>query len=95
MGVDSQEQMAALIPAQPLAPAHIRQAGQPARATALGRPRGNAGAVEGFVRAPLGYRERHEVQQTHHQRCLLLAHLAGELIRAGTVGKAARTGRRA
>ena len=49
-GVDRQEQMESLIPAQPVAPAHIRQAGQPARATALGIPRGGAGAVEGFVR---------------------------------------------
>jgi len=50
-GVDRQQQMDTLIPAQPVAPAHIGQVRQPARATALGIPRGDAGAVQGFIEA--------------------------------------------
>src|SRR5919205_3134753 len=79
--------MEALIPAQPVAPANIGQARQPARATALGLPRGDAGAVEGFVRTPLGCQELHEVQKTRHQHCILLAHLAVELLPRGQGGK--------
>jgi hypothetical protein len=71
-GIDRQEQMAALIPAQPVAPANSGQAWQSARAAALGIPRGDAGAVQGFVRASLGRQHLHEVQKTGHQRRILL-----------------------
>ena len=55
--VDRQQQMEPFIPAQAVAPANIRQAGQPARPPALGIPRRDPGAVEGFIGAVLGRQE--------------------------------------
>ena len=81
--VDCQEQMEAFIPAQPVAPANSSEAGQPAHATVLGIPRGDARAVEGFVRTPLGRQQRDEVQTTRHQRLIRLAHVAIELLPGG------------
>ena len=74
-GVDRQQQMEAFIPTQPVAPANIRQAGQLARATALGIPRAGAGAVESFVRAPLGRQELDERQKKCDQGGVLPADL--------------------
>ena len=82
-GVDRQQQMEAFIPTQPVAPANIRQAGQPARATALGIPGRDTGAVQGCVRTPLGRHERHEVPKKGHQRLVLRPPLAVALLARG------------
>jgi len=89
-GVDRQQQMEAFIPTQPVAPANIRQAGQPARATALGIPRAGAGAVDSFVRAPLGRQELDERQKnaTRAACCRRTCRLYGS--RVGSAGKAGR-----
>src|SRR5262245_29813308 len=67
--------------------ANIGQARQPARAAALGIPRGDAGAVQGFVRTPLSRQHLDEVQKTRHQRIRLLTYLAIELLARGQRGE--------
>jgi hypothetical protein len=86
-GVDRQEQLEALIPAPPVAPAHIGQAQQPARAAALGIPCGDTGALQRFIRTLLGCSQLHKMQQTRHQRLILLAHVAVALLPCGPRGK--------
>src|SRR5262245_4352510 len=85
--VDRQKQMEPFIPAQAVAPANIRQAGQPARPTPLGIPGRDPRAVEGFIGAALGRQERHEVQKKGHQCLVLLPHLAVELLPRGQLWK--------
>jgi hypothetical protein len=79
-GVDRQQQMAACIPAQPVAPADIGHARQPARATALGMARGDAGVVQRFLWTRRGGQQRHQRQKTRTQRRIVLAHLAVALL---------------
>jgi len=67
--------MDACIPAQAVAPANIRQAGQPACATTLGIAGRHPGAVEGFIGAALGRQEVDERQKKRHQGRRLLADL--------------------
>ena len=59
--------MDAFIPAQAVAPADIRQAGQPACATTLGLAGQHPGAVEGFIGAVLGRQEVDEIQKKGDQ----------------------------
>src|SRR5262245_15554899 len=79
-GAASQQPRDALIPAQPIPPAHSGPAWQPARAAALGLPRGEVGAGQGFVRTPLGRPHLPAVQPTGHERRILVAHLAVALL---------------
>jgi hypothetical protein len=58
-GGDGEEQGKALIPAQPIAPADIRQPRQPAQPTALGIAGRDAGTVQGFVQTLLCGQELH------------------------------------
>jgi hypothetical protein len=85
--------MAALIPAQSVAPANIGQAWQPARAAALGIPSRDPGAVQGFIGAALGRQEVDKMQKKRAQGGLILADLPIELLRVGSCGKAARSWR--
>ena len=84
---DGHQQREPFIPAQAIAPADIRQAGQPARSAPLGIPRRHPGAVQGFIGPALGCHERHEVQKKGHERRLVLPHLAVELLPRGQRGK--------
>ena len=81
--------MDAFIPAQAVAPAASRQAGQPAGATTLGIAGRHPGAVEGFRGAALGRHEGDERQQKRDQGRRLLAALPSVLLPRGQL----RTGR--
>lgn len=71
--VDRQEHMAACIPAQPVAPAHVGQSWQPSGSSALGIPGGNAGAIEGFIGTARGGQKPDKMQTTCHEGRVLLA----------------------
>ena len=81
--VHRQQQMDAFIPAQAVAPADIRQAGQPARTTALGIAGRHPGAVEGFIGTALSGQELDEMQKKRHQGRVLLAELPIVLLPGG------------
>ena len=65
--------MDAFIPAQVVAPADIRQAGQPACATTLGLAGRHPEAVKGFIGAALGRQEVDEIQKKGDQDRMRLA----------------------
>ena len=67
--------MDAFIPAQPVAPADIGQAGQPAGTPALGIAGRHPGAIEGFIGTALSAQEPDEIQNKCHQGGMLLADL--------------------
>jgi len=70
-----QQQMDAFIPAQAVAPADIRQTGQPASATTLSIAGRDPGAVEGFISAALGRQEMDEIQKKRDRGGMLPADL--------------------
>jgi hypothetical protein len=81
--VDRQEEVDAFIPAQPVAPAAIRHAGQPARPPALGIAGEDPTAIEGFRGTALGRQEVDEMQKKRHQGGMLSADLPIELLPGG------------
>src|SRR5215475_268104 len=86
-GVDRQEHMEAFIPAQPVAPANVGQARQPAGSAALGIPGRDSRAVKGFIGATLGRQELHEGPEKGHQHLMMLPHLAVKLLPSGQLRK--------
>jgi len=79
-GGERQQPRDACIPAQPVAPAPRGSARPPPRATALGLPRGEAGAVQRFRRTLLGCHPLHPRQKTRAQGLRLLAYGAVALL---------------
>jgi hypothetical protein len=65
--VHGQQQMDAFIPAQAVAPANIGQPRQPARATTLGIPGRDPGAIEGFIGTALGRQGPDKMQKKGDQ----------------------------
>src|SRR5215467_15941291 len=66
-GGDCEEQMAACIPAQPIAPTHIGQARQPSGSATLRIAGGDPGAIEGFLGTVPGGRESDAMQKKRHE----------------------------
>jgi hypothetical protein len=85
--MDRQQERAAVIPAQPGAPANIGQPGQPSGPTAFGLPRREAGAVEGVRGTAWGRQELDEGQTKGPQRLRLLPHLPMAGCPGGPLGK--------
>ena len=81
--VHRQQPRDAFIPAQPVAPADIRQAGQPARTPARGIAGRHPGAVEGFIGTALSGQELDEIQKKRHQGRVLMAALPIVLLPGG------------
>ena len=88
--VDRQQQVEAFLPAQTIAPAHIRQPRQPACTATLGIPGRDAGTVERFIGAMLGAQQLDKMQKKGHQRVVMLPYLAVVLLPRGPCGAARR-----
>src|SRR5262252_2408971 len=80
---DGPQEGAPCIPAQPVPPAHVGQPRQPPCPPALGLPRGEARAVEGFRGTGLGRQEVDESQKKRDHRRGLLAALPMVLLPGG------------
>lgn len=78
-----EHQMEAFIPAQPVTPADIRQAGQPACPTAFGIPDRDPGALEGLIGTARRGQAPNEMQKKRHEGCVLLADLPVALLPGG------------
>lgn len=89
-GVDRQEHMEAFIPAQPVAPAPIRESRQPSGSSALGISGGDPDTLKGCIGTALGGQEPDERQKKRHEGRVLQADVAIALLSVGRDGKALR-----
>ena len=63
LGIDSHEQMEALIPSQLIAPADVGLSCQPTRTPALGIPGGHSRAIQGFIGTVASCQQSHQVTE--------------------------------